>query len=190
MNPHPDELIRSKAGPEALAELQAAAARNRNNPLLAGIPTPPRRTRVTMLSKLYYERYGEQADYPDHTPHIEYLETEEEAYKRTLSVGGQWMPIDFGWTKETHCSFINIKNVYRTKRDVEPTDAEKEDDNSRILEIGKAIPQLPDYIEPVAILYTGQEVTFSPLGSLDRFVIRCRAGSGRYSVFCIPNDPE
>lgn len=190
MNSTPDELLRIKTGPEALLELQAALERDPTNPVLQGIPSLPRRTRVTMLSKLYYERYGEQPDYPDHTPHVEFLETEEEVYKRTLTVGEQWTPIDFGWTRETHCSFINVKNAYRPKRDVEPTDNEKEDDASRILEIGKIIPQLSDYVEPVTILYTGQEVTFSPLGPLDRFVIRCRAGSGRYTVFCVPNDPE
>jgi hypothetical protein len=146
-----------------------------------------RRTRITMITKLHHERYGEQPESATTSPYTEFLVNDEQAYVRILSVAQEWTKIDFGWIKEMGCAFVCLRNAFKVKRLTEPTEAEREDDLSRILEVGKVIG---DKTEPLLALYVGQEVVISPLGSLDSWVIRCRHGSGRYSVFAIANDPE
>lgn len=155
-----------------------------------GLPQP-RQTRVTLITKLYYQPYGIEATAPTSAPYEEMLATEEQAYQRRLKVGEEWVPIDFGWTAESGCSFLHVVNEYKVRRRITPSPEDRKEELMHVLEIGKLIDDrhnpVTEHVEPFCVLYVGQPITLSPLGQV-QYRIRSRYGEGHYSVYCIPAD--
>lgn len=169
-------------------------------PLVPIGPPQPRQSRVTLITKLYYQPYGIEATAPKSVPYEEMLTTEEQAYHRRLKVGEEWVPIDFGWTAESGCSFLYVVNEYKVRRRITPSPEDRKEELMHVLEIGKAIKGVNllidkkvidggEYVEPFCVLYVGQPIPLSPLGQA-QYRIRSRYGEGHYSVFCVPADAD
>ena len=94
---------------------------------------PVTKPRVTFQLNLYHQLQGEDAKQV--TLNGNYLgEVEETLFDRTLSnVGSVWQKLDFGWLAINQIRTIILINTTGTKRQINPTDEERESDASAII---------------------------------------------------------
>jgi hypothetical protein len=113
-----------------------------------------------------------------------WLATDEQPYCRRMKVEESWVPLDMGWLED--CSLIHLHNPAPTFQ-VNPTDEEKREASSRIVQIGvmPALPLQSEQPTPFAVLSPGTSMHLSPFDAKS-LLVRCLHSEVRLSLTIIP----
>lgn len=94
--------------------------------------TPSTHPRMTYSLSLHHQIPGEDAK-PFRASGDLFLNVIEVPYERTLTVGNQFVPLDFGWIKAEDLKHIILFNITGKARTILPTDEQKAEDASAIV---------------------------------------------------------
>lgn len=135
---------------------------------------------LSVVEQLYHEA-------PDHpTPHghqfSRRLETDEQAYSRTLKVGPDWRPLDCGWVRKVGMLLlVNAEGRFRT---VQPTEGERAEAAGRVVEVA-FLSALGGDLQPALLLRPGESQRYEPADA-GAIRLRCRGGMARVLLTLIP----
>lgn len=147
--------------------------------------TPLRKPRVTVTGTVVHQVPGGQPKSPPRTRFFRWLEEDEEAYSRTVKVGGDWVPLDLGWVGE-RCSLLVLANATKLRTQRQPTQDELSSLLGKVIEVAVAVPlDGRDFHQPFAEIPIGEDMRLSPREP-SRYRVRCRSGEGKYTVFLVP----
>lgn len=145
---------------------------------------PVRSPRLTIVGNIYHQIPGEDIAGPSPSRYYRWIESEEQAYKRTLKVGTEWQPLDLGWfkDKEEH-GLLSLANGTKRLPSRKPSAQEEQEFYEQILEVG--IEYSDGKVMEIAYLPVGEDMRLPPL-NLDKYRIRCRTKETKYSIFVVP----
>jgi hypothetical protein len=136
--------------------------------------------RMTVVEKVYYQQVGDSPTSFEFSFSRD-LTSHEQVYRRQCKAERDWEPLDYGWIKEV--GTILIQNEEGKRLFVNPTEEEKADTASRIIEVscicGLEIPS-------GWLVYPGETFRGST-ECLGRVRIRCREGTAVFTVIVIPS---
>jgi hypothetical protein len=135
--------------------------------------------RITIVQMIYHQL-------PDSNPvtmdqrFTRTLETLEQQYVRhtTISQGPNWTDLDTGWFKN-ECSHLILKNNEGRNWSKIPTQSQKDEVASRILDISF------DGINAVLEVRPGEATSFFPI-DLSKIKLRSRNGNAKISIIVLP----
>lgn len=110
------------------------------------------------------------------------LDTDEQPYRREQKVGEDWTELDCGWLDRA--GYLRVANRGRRSIAVQPTEYERADLATAVLEVGVAVPD-GSAVVAVAVVVPGEDCRFAPAdaGSVR---LRCRRGVTRAAVAVYP----
>ena len=145
--------------------------------MMATSPPTPERDRLTASLKVYKETFGENPEMID-VGFCQLMKTVgEDVYSRKVTVGDAWESVDGGFVdKPGLCIIENVGTVRRAN----PTDGEKADDVTKVVEIIDAsLTGVQIIIQPKRFLMM-EVAVFSDLR------IRCQNGSTKIRLTLLP----
>jgi hypothetical protein len=105
--------------------------------------------------------------------------------RRRIDVGPTWQPLDVAWLEEAG-HFILVNNEGR-RLQLQPTEMERYEIGSRIVEIGLVLPgSSPSDPTPFAEVPAGGESCRLTPVNLPLFRVRCRNGKARCHLYLFP----
>lgn len=144
---------------------------------------PVKSPRITVVSNVYHQIPGEPPAAPPPTRFYRWIESEEQAYSRTVKIGLGWNPIDLGWLVDKgEYSIIILTNSLKRLPTRKPSAAEEQEFFSKVLEVG--LLGSDGEVTPIAYIPVGEDMRLSPL-NLDKYRIRSRSVDGKYSIFLV-----
>lgn len=155
-------------------------------------PTPPRtdipKARFIVNETVIHAQTGRQAqEVASHrdASFVRLLNTEEMPYRRTFSVGEEWILLDYGWAGPSPSQIIVLNEEGQFVGI--PTPEKKAEVLARIVEIAVLIEtyQGNEQYFPFAPVRPYESARFEPYG---RLYVRCRKGTARVTICAIPGD--
>lgn len=142
--------------------------------------TPPanaNRSRLTINHAAYFQA-------PEQNPQLfsvniaKFLSSDEVPFTRPMTVGEEWVSIDFGWVETP--SYLQIKHV-PVRREVQPSREEQLSDFARTVLIAF------DGGDPVSSLKAGDGFALVPFhGSHKRLRVRSSGGQAKCQISVVP----
>lgn len=145
-------------------------------------PTPPAQPKpgVTVVTHLY-RRNPREPDGPaaSRAFTVDGL-SGEQTFRRTLTVGPEWIHLPLGWTPDDPCLILCLDNDGpAVPRTVQPTPEEAEAERRLVVEVGTFDCKLFSLLPPSArlLIYPPPDVSYR---------VRCPSGRARLALFCVP----
>lgn len=146
---------------------------------------PANTPRMSIVENVYHSIPGQGTSGPGASRFYRYLNSDEEAYDRTLRVGKEWQPIDIGWLKDKDVACVRIGNKNTRVPSKKPTLEQIDADNAKILEIG-----IEDIHTGVITVFSeipvNEDMRVSNPKILEFMRIRCKTGDTKYSIYLVP----
>lgn len=144
--------------------------------------TVPKTTRLISTEMLYYHPVDDDP-MSVNPKFVRNVSSDESPYgPKKVQVGPDWAPLDAGWVKKI--SILLLENV-RPLRQVYPTLQEKDEEESKVVEIGAA---LGDLVVQTQEILMGETLKISPcLGDITGMRVRCRKGSTLAKLTVFPS---
>jgi hypothetical protein len=140
------------------------------------------KARLTVTETVFHQPLDGDPTAGPHTPYTILLDTDEQPYLRHGRVGQEWTKMDVGWIKG--CSMLCLSNEGIKMPPGQPTEGQRTDAASRLLEIGVTNDMI-DMVVPFAQLPPGQSLRFPPY-DLGTLMIRCGNIETRYILTLFP----
>lgn len=160
----------------------------RDDPNIGDTPEQPPRIvpvkspRITVVENVYHQIPGENVNGPPPSRFYRWLESDEQAYTRSIKIGMEWQELDLGWLKGKQGALLIITNNLKRLPSRKPSAEEENEFYSKVLEIG--ILERDGKVTPIAYIPIGEDIRLPPL-SLDRYRIRCQTENGKYLIFLV-----
>jgi hypothetical protein len=108
-----------------------------------------------------------------------FLESAEQPYQRTITVGEEWKPLSLGWVTEDggRCALLYLQNQ-PTRFSVIPTAEQRAEADAKVVELGF------DHLSADILISPGESARFRP--SPDPIMVRCRKGTTKLLVTAVP----
>lgn len=154
---------------EEILKIQEGVKYNTDNPILY-------KGRLTVIEQIYHQ----QADSDPTNLEERYsriLESEEEPYKKKLTINQDWIILNAPGLEST--SLVIIRNLEGRYRTTIPDQVEIELVKERVLEVGFLVTS------PHIIIPPTESARFCP-SNLEKLYIRCRKGSCKISILVVP----
>lgn len=144
--------------------------------------TPP--NRITVVEHVYYEdRQGGAPIIPAGKPYSTTVESDELPFQRKLKAGSEWqgMPGVIEWLGGS-VGLLKIENVEGENLQVTPTEEEKADIASRIIDVGV---KTETGVQPFGEVRPGESLRINV--HLDALIlVRCRIKTAKYWIHAFP----
>lgn len=139
--------------------------------------------RLTVVENVYHQTQGED---PFHisTTFERKLQTQEQPYSRTTSVGEEWEQLDCGWLGDNVGMLIIANNEGKFARI--PTEEEREEVAKRVLIIGYRYRDLDSPACDAWEIPPGESFRGSPTNSKSLY-IKSLSGRTKYTINLIPS---
>lgn len=159
-------------------------------------PRPRPGPRLSIVERVYYQHH---ADVPAFSERqwSRWLKTTEQPYQRQLVVNTDWQPLDYGWIEKP--SLFIVTNEQGLHRSTVPTEEERADDASRVIEVAvcfqapaekdrdmHSAPKSPPVIQPFTTISPGESLRLVPVYPL-AYLYRSLNATARCSVFVVPS---
>lgn len=155
-----------------------------DQPLPLRPPPVAARPRLTVVSATYHQVPGYDADGVAPAPKYQrWLDSDEQAYNRTVRVGEAWEPLDAGWVGGIGASLLSLVNTTKSPFTRRPRPDEEEAEAVRCVVVG--VTGNDGQVVEIGECRRGEELRLHPR-SLDRYRVRSSAGESRYTVFVVP----
>lgn len=162
----------------------------------AGEFRPLEKNRLVVIHTVYFQAHGFQPLQPVEARYERLLDTPEQHYgPRQMVIGEEWEPIDQGWFKDAPVGSLVLHNLEGKFLQRVPTEAEKRDMESRVLEIAVIHPSEmgkqgmwdPPRQGPLsfASVRPGEDCRFEPT-HLPCLLLRCRKGKAKCTLTLFP----
>jgi len=141
--------------------------------------TQPERNLLTVVHTVHHQLEGEQPRTVQDSYTTE-LTTPQETYSRSQLATTDWVSLDFGWLEPHEVGMIVIQNLEGRRHQVNPSNAELEHINSRIIELthlGQEETPWPIFPKRSFVAHTEYA---------DKLIIRCRYQQAKFRLTLIP----
>lgn len=139
------------------------------------------RGRVTVIQQVYHHQPGMQPAVVE-VKSARWLDSEEQAYDRNVSVGPDWSGIDSGWVPSP--SMAVLYNREGVNLSAVPSAAELDALKAKVVEVGFAPGDTPP---SAALLVPPGEAQVMAVADVRTLRVRCRSGSARCTLTLIPS---
>lgn len=151
-------------------------------PIILDQNTPATAARITIIQQVYHQVPSEETSSPPVTRFYRWLESDEQAFKKTVKVGTSWQPLDIGWFTGKKASVLCIGNFIKRQPSRKPTQDEIDEFNSRLLEIGIDVG---NGVRKFASIPVGEDMRICDPEDLSYFRIRCPIADSKYNIFIV-----
>lgn len=146
---------------------------------ITGMPvlSPPPNNRLTVVETVYHQTFGEQPVSVESRFERE-LQSDEQMYQRRKIATEEWQPLDLGWVEEVGC--VVAQNTEGQFLQLIPTPEQRAENAKKILEVA--------YLPAAGMVFyvpPGESLRLYP-SHPKQLVIRCQAGTVKYTVNIIP----
>jgi len=135
---------------------------------------------LTVVELIYHRRQDDQPIQFE-SRFSRNLNTDEQAYDRRCKARSEWQLLDLGWIEQA--GHISIENCEGHFNQVQPTDDERKEAESRVIELGWLIDGEP---QPKIIIPVHESCRFTPTSG-SQIYVRCQSGIANYNLRVIPN---
>jgi hypothetical protein len=146
----------------------------------AAKPPPKVRARLFVVEQVYHQPAG-QSPTSVESRFGRWLGSDEQPHLRPMTVGPNWQPLDTGWVGEK-VGHIVIANEEGKSRLRQPTEAERQETEAKVVEIGVESDHL---VDTFALVRPGETCRFEPAAA-GMLRLRCRVGAACCSVAVLP----
>lgn len=144
---------------------------------------PP--ARIVVKDMVYHQVGAEQPTLLDLPGFTRRLKTDEQVYKRAMTVG-EWTPLDAGWFKDRQCGMLVLENLEGHFTQVQPTVEERAEAEAKVVLLTFSNPLGNASIEQTDIVIPPREtVRFQP-NDLGSIWLRCAAGRAKVQLNIFP----
>ena len=118
------------------------------------------------------------------------LPTEDEPWRRTQTVRGEWKEADFGWAAEDGRTpaYVVLCNREGEFTQSIPTPAERAAAQARVVEVGMVVPDSGPCPGAFTEIYPGESQPLTPVPGMV-YVMRCRTGEAKVVVVALSGAP-
>lgn len=155
-----------------------------------GVQLPPNfdgraRSRLAVVASVYHQQAGGEQPTQVTTRFWRELSCDEQPYVRQLRLGQEWQHLDPGWVTQPG-GYLVLSNEEGHFRSVNPTDAERDDAMSRVVEVATCDQKHPaSDLVPDWLVRPKESMQGTP-ASLGRLWARCRRGTARVTLTILP----
>lgn len=144
--------------------------------------------RVTVMESICHENENGPHQIPL-SPFSYSLQSDEQTYSRIMTVGSDWVKMDTGWLGES-VSMIHLYNMEGKLGPHRPTDEQKSEIESRVIQVAVAIEGLPkvpcSYLSPKRSIRLQCDGGEGKQNLSSYYWVRCTAGKCRLQVSALP----